>query len=100
MLLSPHNPNQQTHSLLILSLIQIEEIKMAAKSAIAYMMVNLAIFAFVSTNAATCPDLNVCVSIANDLVNAQFGGQTRTECCQLILDDKQFFAFIAAKCLT
>ncbi|XP_021735723.1 putative lipid-binding protein AIR1 [Chenopodium quinoa] len=57
---------------------------MASKSAVAFMMVNLAIFAFVSTNAATCPDLNVCVSIANDLVNAQFGGQTRTECCELI----------------
>ncbi|XP_021735724.1 hydrophobic seed protein-like [Chenopodium quinoa] len=57
---------------------------MASKSGVVFMMLNLALFAFVSANAATCPDLNVCLEVANGLVSVQFGSQTRTECCQLI----------------
>ncbi|XP_021754423.1 putative lipid-binding protein AIR1B [Chenopodium quinoa] len=57
---------------------------MASKSAVAFMMVNLAIFAFVSANAATCPDLNVCLNIANELVNVPLGSQSRTSCCELV----------------
>ena len=57
---------------------------MTSKSAVAFMVFNLALFAFVSANAATCPDLNVCLEVANGLVNVQFGSQSRTACCQLI----------------
>ncbi|XP_021754421.1 putative lipid-binding protein AIR1B [Chenopodium quinoa] len=57
---------------------------MASKSTVAFMMVNLAVFAFVSANAVTCPDLNVCLEVANGLVDVQFGSQSRTECCELI----------------
>ncbi|KAL2895078.1 pEARLI1-like lipid transfer protein 1 [Bienertia sinuspersici] len=59
---------------------------MASKSVIAFlMMVNLSMFAFVSTNAtATCPDLNVCLDIADSLLNVQFGTHSRTECCKLL----------------
>ncbi|KNA13105.1 hypothetical protein SOVF_119750 [Spinacia oleracea] len=58
---------------------------MASKSAVALLMVNLALFAFVSANAtATCPDLNACINIADGLVNAELGGQSGTPCCELI----------------
>ncbi|CAO2827116.1 unnamed protein product [Amaranthus hypochondriacus] len=59
---------------------------MASKSVAAILLlVNLALFCFVSSNATvTCPDLNVCVDIANSLLNVQFGSQSRTQCCQLL----------------
>ncbi|KAK9668021.1 hypothetical protein RND81_13G029600 [Saponaria officinalis] len=46
-------------------------------------LLNLAMFTFVSTTAA-CPNLSACLNIADSLLNVQLGSQASTNCCQLI----------------
>ncbi|KNA05788.1 hypothetical protein SOVF_187190 [Spinacia oleracea] len=48
-----------------------------------FLMVNLAMFGFVSTNAAGCPPLSGCIGIAG-LLNVQFGSQSSSQCCSLL----------------
>lgn len=56
-----------------------------SKPIVAFLMVNIAMLAFTSAAITpTCPDLNVCANIANNLLNVQFGSQARSECCVLL----------------
>ncbi|KMT12277.1 hypothetical protein BVRB_5g102180 [Beta vulgaris subsp. vulgaris] len=59
---------------------------MASKSMVAFLMVNLALFALVSAaprpTTTSCPDLNVCADIAGSLRDVIPGRQSESQCCQ------------------